>query len=128
MHWASGYIGTPWVAGVSDCWHFAVGIWRDRFGWQVPVSLVDPTNPVAVRRRMAQPDWTAQWAKVTVPVEGDAVLMRRGAYPSHVGIWVSANGGGILHSVEGSGVVLTPLQRLAQMNFAPVGYHRWIGA
>ena len=125
MHWATDLIGTPWVAGISDCWSFARTVWRDRWGWEVPPLTVDPQDARAARRAFAQPHDAAGWQMVAEPQEGDAVLMARGARPCHVGLWVTPDPmAGILHSVEGAGVVFTPPDRLAGMGYRIVGMYR----
>lgn len=128
--WAADHIGTPWVAGVSDCWHFARGIWRDQFGWDVPAVVADATDPRAVRRAFAVGHEGTGWrpiAGVCAPAEGDAVLMAMGRHPCHVGIWLPGDTGpAMLHSIEGAGVILTPLTLLPGLGYRLVGLYRWI--
>lgn len=130
-HWATAHIGTPWVAGQSDCWHFARGIWRGRYGWDVPEALVDAADPRAGRRAFAVGHEATGWmptAGVCGPAEGDAVLMARGRHPCHVGIWVNLpEGPAVLHSVEAAGVICTRLAFLPSMGFRLVGIYRWRG-
>lgn len=124
-HWAETHIGRPWVSGLSDCWCFARGIWRERWGWDVPALTVDPQNARATRRALAIAPETIGWHPVTVAREGDAVLMARGARPCHIGIWITpAPQPGILHSVERAGVIFTTESRLAVMGYRIVGLYR----
>lgn len=131
-HWAAAHIGTPWVAGESDCWHFARRVWRDRFGWDVPAVVADASDPRATRRAFALGHDATGWrpvAGVCAPVEGDAVLMARGRRPAHVGVLVVLpEGVAVLHSVTGAGVVVTPLTLLPGMGYRLVGIYRWAGA
>lgn len=124
-HWAAAHIGTPWVPGVSDCWSFARTVWRDRWDWTVPPLTVDPQDARAVRHALGIPPEDAGWLATDRPVEGDAVLMAKGARPCHVGIWiVPPSGVGVLHSVERSGVVFTPPPRLAGIGYRIIGTYR----
>lgn len=124
-HWAADYIGLPWVAGESDCWSFARRIWAERFGWDVPPLSVDPANARAGRRALAAPPEDSGWRRVERPQEGDAALMAMGLRPCHVGVWIEPDGmGGILHSVEGAGVVFTRLIALGSMGFHVTGFWR----
>lgn len=127
--WVAAHIGTPWIAGQSDCWHFARRVWRDEFGWNVPPVLADATDPRAVRRAFAAGhDGTGWWpvAGVCAPAEGDAVLMAMGRHPCHVGVWVPMPAGpAVLHSVEGAGVICTVLGLLPGMGYRLVGIYRW---
>jgi cell wall-associated NlpC family hydrolase len=107
-HWASQYIGLPWVAGSSDCWSFARRVWRERFGWDVAVINVDATSRLASLRAFDDHPEYGHWHSVSEPREGDACLMGKSERPSHIGIYLQANGGGVLHSLETAGVVFTP--------------------
>lgn len=123
-HWSADHIGRPWVPGISDCWSFAREVWAQRFGWTVPPIMVDPSDLRAAVRALSDPGG-AGWNRVEQPVEGDAVLMGRAARPCHVGIWIEPpEGGGILHSVERTGVIFTPPGRLAQMGLNQLGLWR----
>ena len=124
MSWAAQYIGIPWVAGESDCWHFARRVWREQFGLDVPTIDVDATSRLLSARAFGGHAETARWQSVDSPVEGDAVLMGKSRRPSHVGIWVEADGGAILHSVEGIGVICTPVSALVGMGLRVLGYYR----
>ena len=124
-HWAAAYIGTPWVAGESDCWSFLRTVYRARFGHDVPPVPVDPCSPRAARHAFGEAPEASGWQAVTEPVEGDAVLMAKGRHPCHVGVWITPPGGpAILHSVERAGVIATPAHRLADTGFRLVSLHR----
>lgn len=123
-HWAIDYIGDPWVAGEHDCWAFARRVWREQFGLDIPAVDVDSMNRMACVRAFAQHDERCAWAKVDVPEEGDAVLMGKNTRPSHVGVWVDAGGGGVLHCVEVSGVLYNTVQSLGFSGFRVLGYYR----
>lgn len=121
MSWAAHYIGEPWVAGESDCWAFARRVWRERFGLEVPAVDVDALNRLAsVRAFSAHPECAA-WQQTAAPHDGCAVLMGKSSRPSHVGVWVD---GGILHSVEGAGVIFTRETDLRLMGFRVLGFYR----
>jgi cell wall-associated NlpC family hydrolase len=124
-HWAANYIGQPWVAGVGDCWALARRVWHERFGWSVPAIGVNSASAIASRRAFADAGHFAAWAEVSDPREGDAVLMARGHYPCHVGVYV--DGGRVLHSVEGTGAVLSQIARLRDMGYSVAGFWRYAG-
>ncbi|MBD3764934.1 MAG: hypothetical protein IE927_09420 [Rhodobacterales bacterium] len=125
MHWSTRHVGTPWVAGETDCWHFAASVWRDRWGWQVDPVAVDPADPRAIRQALGQID-PAVWRPVTRLAEGDAALMARGQRPCHVGSWILLpEGPAILHSVERAGVIVTAPDRLREIGYRLVASYRW---
>jgi len=124
-HWASGYIGGAWVAGQSDCWAFARRVWRERFRLEVPAVAVDAVDPRAGRRAFAVDPASVGWAVAAHPCEGDAVLMAKGRSPCHVGIWIAPReGAGVLHAVEGAGVIFTPVPRLHDLGYRVAGFYR----
>ena len=127
-HWAARYIGRPWVAGVSDCWHFARTVWAEVFGLKVPAVAVDARSALAGRRALRDAS-RAGWTRIEVPLEGDAVLMSTGARPCHVGVWAAPDGTpGVLHSVEGAGVIWTPAAWIGTLGYQIMGFWRRDGA
>jgi len=123
-HWAAGYIGRPWVAGRSDCWNFARTVWAEIFGLDVPAVQVDVTSALAARRALRDGGRTG-WTRVGRAEEGDAVLMSTGARPCHVGVFAAPDGcDGIVHSVEGAGVIWTPLNRIGALGYQVAGFWR----
>lgn len=118
-HWAVAYIGMPWTRAFT-CWHFCALVWAERFGQSVPLPKIDGGDARATRRALAADK--AGWAEVAAPQEGDGVLMAKGAHPCHVGIWLSL--GGVLHCVEGAGVIFTRAERLTDMGYRIAGIYR----
>jgi len=124
-HWASHYLGRPWVAGHNDCWAFFRRVQRERFARVVPVVEVDPGDVLSVARAFRDHQERQRWLLVETPEEGDAVLLYRTRYPTHVGVWIDADGGGVLHCVEGAGVIFTPRARLAACGWPQADFYRY---
>ena len=113
-HWAEAWIGLP----CTDCWAFVRQVWRDRFDLVIPVVPYIATDARAVRRSLALAAEQG-WLEVSIPREGDAVMMGKGLRACHVGIWVDAgDAAGVLHWVEGNAVVFTVPGQLGSF-----GYH-----
>lgn len=123
-HWAIAYIGEPWVAGEHDCWAFFRRVQADRFGRAVPAIDVNAHSLMACARAVADNPERANWLPVSSPVEGDAVLMAHSRYPSHVGLWVDVDGGGVLHCVEGAGVIFQTIKNLKACGWGHVEFYR----
>lgn len=111
MSWAARHIGIPWEAGAQgpdayDCWAFFRMVQREHFGRQVPVILApDYDDPTALAGLFRSHEENGRWQPVTdKPRHGDAVIIHK---PLHVGIWLDADGGGVLHCVRGAGVIFT---------------------
>lgn len=113
-HWASEYIGQPWIKGERDCWSFARRVWADRFNIEVPAIDVDPHRLRDVVRAFSGHPELGNWVEVEYAREGDGVLLAHSRYATHVGIWIDADAGGVLHCDEASGVVFSSPQALAR--------------
>lgn len=112
-HWVGRWLGRPWVPGQSDCWSFAREVWAAEFGRRVPPLPVDPADLRACARALTA--GAANWLPADPPAEGDGVLMARGKHPCHVGVWVAPDR--VLHAIEGTGVICTPVARLGAMGW-----------
>lgn len=123
-HWATDYIGLPWVAQEHDCWAFFRKVQREQFGIEVPAFDADALDRMACARAVAGNPERNKWTRVETPQEGDAVLMARAKYPSHVGIWIAADGGGVLHCMQGAGVVFQGLGKLKLSGWGHVVFYR----
>lgn len=123
-HWASDYIGEPWVAGANDCWSFFRRVQAEQFARQLPA--IDPaTYHVAdIARAYRDAPEVAEWTIVDHPREGDGVLMGKAKRPTHVGVWIEADGGGVLHCQEEGGVVFTSRRALAGLGWNVLGFYR----
>lgn len=129
LHWAFQYIGKPWANGAQgpdsfDCWALFRHVQKKHFGLDVPVIEVDANSLRTVVDNMVGHDERKHWSRVSVPKQGDAVLMAHHKYPSHVGIWLDVNGGGVLHCIRGEGVVFSTVSSLKTCGWGRVEYFR----
>jgi hypothetical protein len=122
-HWISEYIGEPWVAGENDCWAFFRRVQRIRFGVEVPAVDVDAMSVRACANALEGHEERIRWQPVENPLEGDAVLMGRGKHPIHIGLWAA---GGVLHCVEGAGVVFQSVASLKMAGWRNLTYYRHV--
>lgn len=121
-HWAEQYIGMEWVPGESDCWALFRRVQHDHFGLDVPIVDINALDLFAVTRAFSGHDERRNWYEVVDPVDGDAALMVRSRYPSHVGVVVD---GGVLHSLQGIGVVWQKLSALRREWASVTFYRHW---
>lgn len=124
MTWAAKYIGEPWVAGANDCWAFARRVWREEFGFDVPAVDVDAINRLSCSRAFRDHPERQSWDQIGQPEEGAAVLMGKSDRASHVGIWTQADGGGVVHCLEGVGVVFSAPAALRSTGLKVLGWYR----
>lgn len=128
-HWAFNYIGEPWVKGVHECGHFFVRVQAEKFGVICEVIDAEAAKAISCVRALNGKHREFQnWIDVdkSAPREGDYVAMSHHTRPHHIGVWVDADGGGVLHCVEGSGVIFSSRKSLASngWNITEVRRHR----
>ena len=129
-HFAEHYIGLPWQNGAQgpqafDCWALVRHVQREHYGRDLPIVGVDADDLAAVHEAFAVHPEKARWALVDTPQDGDCVLVRKGNHLDHVGIYLDVDGGRVLHSIRGSGVVCTALPVLKRLGWNPVEFYRF---
>jgi len=112
-HWAGQYVGLPWQAGAQgpeafDCWALVRHVLAQHFGIAVPPVEVDAFDLRAVVRTFSDHDEHARWRQVDSARNGDVILFGRSRIkpPVHCGVAVD---GGVLHALQGLGVIYQPL-------------------
>jgi cell wall-associated NlpC family hydrolase len=120
------YIGKPWVAGGTgpeefDCWGLLTHVAREHFGRKLPgiMGLTEDERREAYRRGLEG----GLWRLVEHPQHGDAVLLRGGSSP-HVGVYLDIDGGGVLHALEGVGVIFSRRVVLPTQGYGRVQFYR----
>lgn len=129
-HWASSFIGLPYETGgqgpdAFDCWGFFRYVQDRHYGRELPeVGLVPASLRAQVQEFEGNPE-RQHWHQVERPQEGDAVLMARRRMPVHIGVWITANGtGGVLHCMQGPGVVFMSPAGLRGAGWGRLTYYR----
>ena len=117
-------IGEPWQLGSNDCWAFFRRVQREHFGRDVPMVDVDATSAMVCAQAVRDHPERLRWSAVAEPRAGDAVLMGKGRHPTHVGLWIDQDGGGVLHCQQGTGVVFSRPAQLALMGWVNTSYWR----
>lgn len=126
-HWAAQYLGIPWQAGEHECGDFFRRVQRERFGRPIEPYEVDALDIRACMRRLSDHPDNARWVLVDAPAEGDAVKLGYGKHASHIGVWVEADGGGVLHCPEGFASVFEPLDKLRLCGWQLIEFYRYAG-
>jgi hypothetical protein len=131
-HWASLYIGKPWQSGTIgpnayDCWGLVKTILERHYNIRVPLIKVAEDNLKAIVREFRDHPERQRWALVENPQDGNVVLLRQSRYPCHVGLWLDVDHGGILHCMQGCGVVFQKERDLKVMGWHIEGFYRYGG-
>jgi hypothetical protein len=130
--YVAGLIGRPWREGASgpdayDCWNLVAEVQERLFDRQVPFSadlLAGGRGLREIIETIRAHDLQRRWLPVQRPAHGDMVLLYRGMFPSHIGIWLELGQGltGILHCPE-DGVCLETVAQ-ARASYPRLAYHR----
>ena len=126
MHWAFDYIGLPWLPRINDCWAFFRRVQLERFDRAIPAIDPDNYRSMTCARLFAGHAERTHWTPVERPQEGDAVLLAHARHPSHVGVWVDVDGGGVLHCINGAGVVFQSVKALKAGGWGHLEYYRHV--
>ena len=131
-HWAADYIGKPWKVGCAgpetfDCWGLVVDVYRCLYGKRLSLIPVPENNLKALIQTFNSHPERQHWEATLDPSEGDVALLRQSRYPIHVGLWVDVDGGGILHCIQGAGVVFQGLNALECMGWKVEAYYTYKG-
>lgn len=129
MHWAEELIGRPYRAGgqgpdAFDCWGVVRWVMAHRFGRELPAIPIDASDLRAILTAFRDHPERQRWSLVASPAEGDCVLLRQSRHPIHVGVWLSVDGGGVLHAVEANGVVFQRVRDLLTCGWRIEGFYR----
>jgi cell wall-associated NlpC family hydrolase len=123
------YLGKPWENGASgpdsfDCWGLVRSVYLDH-GITLPVVDVDAHRSLNVRHAFNAD--LVKWNRLEHAENLCAVLMSKGKQPDHVGVWLHTEGGGVLHSIQGAGVVYNGIRSLGMMGYKVLGFYSWKG-
>ncbi len=130
--YVNSLIGLPWRSGAKgpeafNCWGLAMVIEDRCFGRILPFMDVDDEDVRAVMRKVATTEHRKCWTHVERPVHGGLVEMSSGKHPYHIGVYLSIDGGGVLHSHNPSGVCFDRIATLQAAGWRRFAYNDWIG-
>lgn len=129
--WPAPYVGlaySPTGEGprAFHCWALVRHVELEVFGRALP-AIPHDAGLAAQAAAIAGAAERARWLPIETPVDGDVALMGRTRTPTHVGVWASADGGGVLHCVDPFGVVFHTRARLALEHWRIAGFYRFTG-
>ena len=114
-HWAEKYIGKPWINGKYDCWGLVREVYKNELGVELSPIVTDATNIKEVLCEFKKSTNYNKLQKTFNLLDKVIVVLTQNKYPCHVGIYADVDGGGILHNLQGIGVVFQKIPDL-EMN------------
>lgn len=129
MHWAAQYIGFPYLeggrgAGGVDCWGLLCLVYAQEFHTILPLIPGVTANNVALFNTMLQRQVLREWVEVDMPSDGCAVAMSQKQAIHHVGLWVDADGGKVIHSWKQQKVIADTLRTLKLKGMKTIKFYR----
>lgn len=129
MHWSTQYLNKPWEAGARgpdafDCWGIFREVYLRELGIPLAMRQALPLDGQQVASAVAEEMEDGCWRRVSKPIDYDGVALSQGLEIHHVGIWIEADGGLVLHALDGRGTVATSLATLARMGYRKIEYYR----
>lgn len=126
-HWCVQYVGTQWVRGaqgpdVFDCWGLLYWCYQKHIGEDIPKICIDWENSLAVSRAIDDAAASSLWTRIPRPVEGAAVGMSKARRFHHVGLYIEADRGLILHTQRSKGCTLQTISELRAEGFARIEF------
>nr|DAU96878.1 MAG TPA: resuscitation promoting factor interacting protein [Caudoviricetes sp.] len=112
IHWAVKYIGKPWINGEYDCWGLVRDIYKNELQIELSPIVTDATNLRDVLCEFRKFSNYNHLQETSDFKDKNIVILTQNKYPCHVGVYCDADGGGVLHNMQGVGVVFQKLPEL----------------
>lgn len=127
QHWATRYLGRPWVDDGYDCADLVADVVADRTGRRI--ALPGRAAGLRGRDRQLGVGIEAVLEETTAPADGDVALMRlagrRAEVGYHVGVYCDTTAGpAVLHCLVGLGACLHLVETLPARGYTVTGYFR----
>lgn len=121
-------IGRPYEDHGLHCWELTRLCQREVFGRELPVVLDAPAGLLGKVRLMRQRHAFEGWRQVAGPEHGAVVFLTLNGHGAadgacHSGTWLDIDGGGVLHTDRGHGVVFEGLAELSARNWTELSFH-----
>jgi cell wall-associated NlpC family hydrolase len=103
---------------------------RDVFGRDLPITIANGSNLRSVVKAIKESELRTDWHEApagTKPKDGDIVAMSHAQHEHHVGVWLSIDGGGVLHAIQTFGVCFDTLVHLRVQGFRRIVFYRFVG-
>lgn len=104
-----------------NCWNLLGHLLKEYFHEDLP--KIDTSLPEELKELHSRKLREGEWLIVPSPIHGCGALLKEGQNP-HVGLYLDIDGGGVLHALEGHGVVFTPLNALRLLGFSRTKFYK----
>src|SRR5262245_5645291 len=105
-----------------DCWGLTRHCQREVFGRAMPAltaaDAADRDDIRAVMRAIKEHPLHALWTRAGAPHHGGIVTMAHHRYPSHIGVFLKLDRGGVLHCLKEDGVRFDAIMQLRMQGWS----------
>lgn len=127
-HWSFKYLGKKWLSGgrgpdVFDCWGLFKWVQEKEYNRIVEDFPISPYQLLKVSDAIEGAAAKGEWVELQVPRDGCAVALSQGRRFHHVGVYIDADGGKILHALDRQNVISTSVLRLKAGGWNRVAYY-----
>jgi len=132
-HPAAQYIGLPYCAGGRsretgvDCWGLVRLYYEEQKGISLPDLPGVVNGDILGISRTIWRGCDSVWKEIPKPIDGCAVGMSLRTILHHVGIWLEADGGKVLHCWERGSVIAEPLRLLRLKGIKVIKFFEYHG-
>lgn len=125
------YIGKKWEEGAAgpdkyDCHHLVLEIQERFYDKKLPSVEVNAASLLDVVRKIKNDKVWDQFVKLDFPEDGCLVKLFTAENPNHIGVYIDIDGGGVIHSLRGSGVVFDNVFILKK-TYARIEFYKFLG-
>jgi len=129
MHWASEYIGKPWVLAARgpdafDCWGLVHYIYANRYDLELPPYIMRTRDVAEYGKAIDAQKTNPDWIHLDEPEEGCVVALSRSKIFHHVGIWLDVDEGRVLHCYDGSNVIAQSISTMEKQLWARIEFYK----
>lgn len=118
------HVGRPWSPPTFDCYGFVRAVYRVAYDIDLPSLVHDAGDVRSTMASCAAALHDGPWLPVSVPMDGDVVVMGRMRHPFHCGAWLSDDGGRIAHCCDPLGVVVQPMRAMVVAGWSGLRFYR----
>lgn len=112
QHWAEKYIGKPWINGEYDCWGLVREVYKNELDVELSPIVTDATSLREVLLEFRKSSNYNKLSSDNKLLDKHITVLTQNKYPCHVGVYTDVDGGGVLHNMQGVGVIFQKLPDL----------------
>lgn len=130
-HWTEKYLGKPWENGARgpfsfDCWGLLWFVYIKELGIRLPLYPgVDAKNYMLTGKMISDATQSSEWRRLDKP-EGICAVGMGHKVLTHVGVYLSDDGGMVMHAADGQNVISDSMARLRSNGWGRIEFYKHV--